>query len=178
MFVFSGMYALPVGRGREFPSNANRLEQLAAGGWNVGAIISLLSGTPFNALAGGDIANVGGGDQRAERIGPAYAGPGFHQSPLEWVNRASFTTPTQYTFGNEGRNDLVGPSYNDVDFITSKDFFITEKTTFQFRAEFFNALNKTNYGIPTNSVQSSSFGDILSTNGTGREIQFAAKIIF
>jgi hypothetical protein len=178
MFVLSCVYALPVGRDRRYLSNASRPVQLILGGWNAGGILSLISGQPFNATAGGDIANVGGGAQRARRTGPAYSGSGFEQSPQQWINKASFSVPAQYTFGNEGRNDLVGPEYKDVDFTTSKDFPLPKESTLQFRAEFFNIFNHTNYANPTNSVQTASFGKITGAAGSGRDIQFAAKIVF
>ncbi len=176
MFVLSGAYALPIGRGKTYFSSPNRLVQTFAGDWNISSIVSLISGAPFNATAGGDVANVGGGSQRAERMGNPY--DGIQQGRTAWINKASFATPAQYTFGNEGRNDLVGPTYKDLDFNAFKNFRFTERLTAQFRAEFFNILNHTNYGNPTNNVQSSSFGQILTSNGSGRQIQFALKLIF
>jgi hypothetical protein len=178
MFVFSGVYALPIGRDGRFLTKANRFVQAAIGGWSIGGIVSMYSGAPFNAVAGGDVANVGGGTQRALVVGPAYSGPGFKQTPATWVNKASFKTPVQYTFGNEGRNDLVGPSFKNVDFTGSKSFPITKGTSLQFRAELFNFLNHTNYGTPTANVQSAAFGKITGTASNGRIIQFAAKVVF
>jgi hypothetical protein len=180
IFVFSGMYALPWGHGRTYLANTSRLVQIVAGGWNAGGIISMTSGSPFNAEAGADVANVGGsgGAERAERIGPAFSGPGFKQSLSEWMNKASFTTPAEYTFGNESRNDLIGPMYKDTDLTASKNFSITERTTFQFRGDFFNVFNHTNYSTPIVNVQSASFAQILSAAGSGREIQFGAKVVF
>jgi hypothetical protein len=176
VFVFSGVYELPFGAGKPFLSGSNRVVQTLFTNWNVGSIISLHSGQPFSCLAGGDIANVGGGTQRCDKIGNPYAGPGFQKSPRSWVNRASFETIT-YTYGTEGRNDLRGPSYKDVDFSIFKDFVLHENTRLEFRGEFFNLFNRTNYLNPTNSIQSSAFGKILTSN-FGREIQFAAKLTF
>ncbi len=177
MLVLSGVYALPVGRGKSYLSSPNRFVQAIAGNWNVGSIISLISGAPFDVLAGGDVANVGGGAQRAEQIGNPYSGIGFHQSQNEWINTAAFATPKQYTFGNESRNNLVAPPYKDVDFNAFKDFPLTRRATLQFRGEFFNLFNHTNYGGPVNNVQSPAFGKILGA-GPAREIQFAAKVLF
>jgi hypothetical protein len=178
MLVMSGVYALPVGRGKAHLSNPNWFVQTLAGNWNVSSIVNLISGAPFNVLAGGDLANVGGGTQRAQKLGDPYAGSGFQQSRKQWINKSAFAIPAQYTFGNESRNDLVGPPYKDVDFNAFKDFAMTEHATLQFRAEFFNIFNHTNYANPSNNVQSSSFAQILSANGSGREIQFALKLMF
>jgi Carboxypeptidase regulatory-like domain/TonB dependent receptor len=176
IFVLSGAYALPVGRGKDFLPNPNKVIQAVAGNWNIGSIVTLTSGTPFNALAGGDIANVGGGVQRAERIGNANAG--FHRSIKEWFNTAAYATPAQYTFGNERRDDLIGPTYKNFDFNTFKNIPLWEWATLQFRAEFFNIFNHTNYGTPSNSTQTPSFGQITGAAGSSREIQFALKLSF
>jgi hypothetical protein len=177
MFVLSGVYALPVGRGKSFLSSANGFEQAIVGNWNLGTIITLESGAPFSVLAGADVANVGGGAQRAERnYGASPYAPS--QSHANWLNKPAFSVPTVYTFGNERRNELVGPAYRDVDFSAFKDFFITHEARVQFRAEFFNILNSTNYSVPDATVQDGTFGQILTAAGTGREVQFAVKVIF
>jgi predicted small secreted protein len=178
MLVFSGVYALPIGSGKAYLSNPNAFVQAIAGNWNISSVVSLISGAPFNAAAGGDIANVGGGTQRAQKVGNPYAGTGLGQATKQWLNKAAFTSPAVYTFGNEGRNDLLGPAHKNVDFNTFKDFSMTERTTLEFRAEFFNIFNHTLYANPSTNVQSSSFGQITGASGTGREIQFAVKILF
>ena len=178
MFVLSGVYALPFGRGQAYLSSNGKVVQALAGGWNVGSIISLISGTPFDVLAGGDVANVGGGTQRANRVGAPYSGQELGGPTKMWLNKAGFAVPAKYTFGNEGRNDLVGPPFKNVDFSAFKDFSLLENAKLEFRSEFFNVFNHTNYGVPSNNVQSSSFGQILGANGNGREIQFALKVMF
>lgn len=102
--------------------------------------------------------------------------------------------------GNEGRNVLRGPDFNDWDFSLVKDTkagFLGEAGDVQFRAEFFNLLNKTNFAVPSSQglqvfngaptetspfqeAPSSSTGLITSTaaGSTSRQIQFALKFIF
>ena len=178
MFVFSGVYQLPIGRGKSLLSNPNGFVQTIAGNWNIGSIVTLDSGLPFNALAGADVANTGGSSERAERTGAdPYSGTGFHQTPQTWLNKAAFAAPAQYTFGNEQRDDLIGPNHQNVDFNVFKEFLFSERARFQFRAEFFNLFNHTYYAIPTNTVTSSAFGAITSAQGPGRQVQFGGKII-
>ncbi len=177
LFVFSTTYQLPFGKGKRYLSGANGITRAALGNWNIGGIVTLDSGRPFSIVAGGDIANVGGGSQRAEVIGNPTSG--FNQSRLEWFNTAAFTLPTVYTFGNEGRNNLTGPPQKNFDFITYKDFPFLERMNLQLRAEFFNILNHTNFGLPNNNVQGgTAFGTITSTATAPREIQFALKLTF
>ena len=176
LFVLSGVYVLPVGRGRQFLSNPSRFAQGLLGGWNIASITSYHSGLPFQCSAGGDIANVGGGAQTCNKIGTPYSGAGFHQTYRTWLNRSAFTS-TPYTFGTEHRNDLLGPAFTNVDFSAFKDLTLVREAKLQFRAEFFNILNHTNFSKPTNSIQSSAFGKITSSS-PGRDIQLAVKLVF
>jgi hypothetical protein len=179
MFVFSGVYQLPVGRGKNFWSSPNRYVQTLVGNWNLGTIITHDSGQPFSAMAGGDVANTGGPDQRAERIGPnPYATGHLSLTGKQWLNPASFEVPASYTYGNESRDDLVGPGYTNVDLSAYKNFPLFESATLQFRGEFFNSLNHTNYSVPNTNLQSGGFGLITSAQAQGRQIQFAVKALF
>jgi hypothetical protein len=175
MVSFAASYALPVGNGKRFLTNANSVVNTVVGGWNIGGIFTADTGLPFSAMAGGDVANTGGGPQRAERI--ANAPGSAPQTRQQWLNPQEFTVPAPYTFGNERRNDLIGPGYLNVDFNARKDFKI-ERFTTQFKAEFFNLFNRTQLGLPNNSVQSSAFGSITSASAPAREIQFGLKVLF
>jgi hypothetical protein len=179
MVVLTEVYQLPFGHGKKYLASSNHLVDGIAGGWELGSIITLNSGAPFNAFAGGDIANTGGPGQRAQRTGIApFDSPGFSQSRLQWINPAAFTQPAAYTFGNERRNDLVGPRYDNFDVNLSKSWRLFDGSSLQFRSEFFNIFNHTNLSNPDNTVTDGSFGQILSAAGSGREVQFALKIMF
>jgi Carboxypeptidase regulatory-like domain/TonB dependent receptor-like, beta-barrel len=175
MLSFAASYALPVGHGQAFLTNANPVVNTILGGWNIGGIFSADSGLPFSAMAGGDVANTGGGPQRAQRN--ANASGSAPQTRQQWLNPQEFTVPAPFTFGNELRNDLIGPGYLNVDFNARKDFKI-ERFTTQFKAEFFNLFNRTQLGLPNNNVQSSAFGSITSSSASAREIQFGLKVLF
>ena len=175
MLSFAATYALPVGNGKALLASASPVVNSVLGGWNIGGIFSADSGLPFYALAGGDVANTGGGPQRAQEIPHA---PGHAlKTRQQWLNPQEFTVPAPYTFGNERRNDLIGPGYLNTDFNARKDFKI-ERFTAQFKAEFFNLFNRTQLGLPNNNVQSSAFGSISSASAPAREIQFGLKILF
>jgi hypothetical protein len=184
MFVFSGIYQLPVGKGKQFLNGANAITDNVLGGWSVGSIVTLDSGAPTYALANGDVANTGWGAQRAERAraNPYMPSGGGGTSIRQWLNPAAFTQPAQFTRGNESRNDLHDPPFKDVDFNASKSFSLYENYKLIFKAEMFNIFNHTNYGTPSATVESSGFGQILSTAGggtsQGRLVQFALKFQF
>jgi hypothetical protein len=175
MFSFASSYALPFGRGKAYMSSPNGIAQTFVGGWNIGGIVTADSGLPFSAMAGGDVANTGGGPQRAQRI--ANSGGSAPKTRTQWLNTLGFATPAPYTFGNERRNDLIGPGYLNFDVNARKDFTI-ERFTLQFKAEFFNLFNRTQLALPNNNVQSSAFGSITSSSASAREIQFGLKALF
>lgn len=178
MFVFSSVYQLPMGRNKAFLSGANAFTRTVLGDWSLGGILSMNSGAPFNVFASGDVANTGGPNQRAERTGQDPYSVTGGQNSAHWLNTAAFAQPTAFTFGNERRNDLVGPPFKNVDFNLSKTFHLWESSGLQFRSEFFNAVNHTNYGNPDHGVLNGGFGQITSTVNPGRQIQFALKLSF
>lgn len=93
---------------------------------------------------------------------------------------------TLFHFGNLGRNVIIGPRFNNTDFSVIKNTFLTESMRVQFRAEFFDIFNHTNFGQPGRVAQpgSTTFGVINSTrfptgdSGSSRQIQFALKLLF
>lgn len=175
LLVLTSVYELPFGKGKPFLNSAGKLQQALIGGWNIGGILSIASGAPFSISAGGDLANVGGGSQRAQVVGNPNTG--YTQSIFQWFNTAAFRTPTPFTFGNAGRNNMRGPSSTNFDFVTYKNFALTERARLEFRAEFFNLPNHARFGLPNNNVQSGAFGRI-TTASDPRDIQFALKLIF
>ena len=79
------------------------------------------------------------------------------------MNPAAFAIPAAYTFGNLGRNTLIGPGFFQMDFGGYKNFRLTERIGMQFRAEIFNITNRVNFGNPNSDLNSSSFGQISGT---------------
>jgi len=85
-----------------------------------------------------------------------------------------------FAFGNAGRNTLVGPGQNVIDWSLRKEFAITETQRLEFRTEFFNALNHPNFAQPDNFIDDGpdSAGVITSTAIPMRQIQFGLKYRF
>jgi len=80
-------------------------------------------------------------------------------------------------FGNSGIGVIRGPNLINFDFNLSKTFKVTERNSLQFRAEFFNAFNRANFGVPGITV-GAGFGQIVSTATEARIIQFGLKYKF
>ncbi|PYS32196.1 MAG: hypothetical protein DMG14_35155, partial [Acidobacteria bacterium] len=108
-----------------------------------------------------------------------------NQSRIHWYNPDCFELQPLGTLGNAGRNIGTSPTYTTVDLNLAKDTKLREATTLQFRAEFFNILNHTNFGVPTlgafnssGTARNSNAGTITTIVGTSRQIQFALKLLF
>ena len=92
------------------------------------------------------------------------------------VTDPRFVNPPIYTFGNAGRNVLIGPGLFTRDLGADKDFRMNERLGLQFRSEFFNVLNRANFGLPNGSVGSAAAGTITSVVTNARQIQFALRL--
>jgi hypothetical protein len=173
IFTLSYIAALPFGKGQLLLSHAGPVSWLMSN-WQVNGITLVRSGQPYTVTTGFDNANVGGGSQRPNLVGdPTLSSP----SPDEWFNTAAFAIPSQYTYGNLGRNTLFSDGWVDFDFSVIRSFPITERQKLQFRAEFFNIFNHTNFLPPNATFTSSSFG-VVAASGPPRDIQLALKYSF
>ena len=165
-FTLSYAYDLPVFKGHRW-----------IGGWQSFGVLTFQTGQPFTValLPDNDNTNTGisqlgfGANDRPNVVGnPRLANP----TPREWFNTAAFATPPYGHFGNAGRDILDGPGLETVNFSMVKNTAVTERLNLQFRTEFFNLLNRTNFNLPDNFVGSPTFGQVVSAQDP-RRIQFA-----
>lgn len=173
-FALSTVYDIPAYRRAEWM-------RMVTQSWHLSAIYQIQTGMPFTISVFGDTANAGTvlGENpiRANVTGQPVFGPGTHTAD-EWFNPAAFSAPAAFTFGNAGRNSVYGPGMQTMDLALARSFSITEKASFQFRVEAFNALNRTNLGTPNRFVNEPQFGTITMAMTPGREIQLSARISF
>lgn len=169
----SMIYQIPVGHGKRFLGNANAVTDTALGGWEMTSILTLQSGPPFTVFQATSTANTGT-FQRPNRVCDGNLSRS-QQSIHEWFDLPCFTNPPLYTFGNAGRNILIGPGLETWDFGLDKNFQIAGRFGMQFRAEAFNLLNHANFGIPSNSIGAPNAGTVTSVITNAREIQLAAR---
>jgi len=179
--VFYASYPFPFHSG-------NRVLGQVIGGWKVNAIGTFISGRPFTVFAGSNVSGTGDlNTPDRPNLNPAFTGPVILGEPDRYFDPRAFSMPAAGTFGNVGRNTLTGPGFADLDLSVEKAFPIRENLNLQFRAEFFNATNHTNFGLPISTVfvgNSNNYfynpaaGLITSTASAARQIQFGLKIVF
>jgi hypothetical protein len=173
-FALSAVYDLPAWGGKGFISSITR-------DWHLSALFQAQTGFPLTISVFGDTANagtlLGENPVRANYTGQPVFGPGTHTAD-RWFNPAAFSTPAAFTFGDVGRNTVYGPGLQTLDLALQREFAVTEKMRFQFRAEFFNALNHTNLGTPNRFVNTPQFGTITEAATPGREVQLGLRLSF
>jgi hypothetical protein len=173
------VYDLPIGKGRPVNIN-NGFLNAVVGGWQVGGIWTLQTGLPQTITLGGtDRSVTGNGYDRpnATGISPYLENP----TPSRWYNRGAFVLQPLGTFGNVGRNNVIGPGIFAFDFDAHKEFVMpySERHSLQFRLEAFNVLNHPVWSNPNGNFSSASgFGTITGTAIPMRQVQVALKYSF
>jgi hypothetical protein len=170
----SGIYELPFGKGRTHLADLPRAADFLIGGWQLDAVITFQSGAPLgfgNALFNGDIHDIAlpSDERNADRWFNTAAG--FNRNSSQQLADNIRTFPLRLA-------GVRGDSQNRWDLSAIKEFPITERVKFQFRAECFNALNHTILNDPNTSPTSSSFGRVTGTAAQSRTFQFAGKLRF
>ncbi len=176
-FVASYMYELPFGKGKKFLGSANGLENAIIGGWQVNGITTFSLGVPFGVTVDSTIPDV---DARAVFANRTCDGtlPRGERTRLRYFDTTCFSIPKPGTFGNSARNLWHGPGVNNWDVSFFKQFPLwSEARYLQFRGEFFNFFNHTQFGNPVSSLPNGAFGQILSAKAS-RTIQFALRLAF
>jgi hypothetical protein len=187
-FVANVLYELPLGHGKSFFGNANGAWNQIVGGWQVASIVTVSTGNWYTVLDGnGNFANSDGGaggvSQRPDQVGNPHAAPCI---PGTFFNTCAFADPNEGSFGNVGRNTIQGPGSRIWDFSAFKFFSLSERANLEFRAEFFNVLNHTNFLFAKPGPQNGNPGTVLGDSRFGfltaardpRQIQFAMKFSF
>jgi hypothetical protein len=157
------------------PEFSNSTMRAVASNWQVSGILRLQSGSYLTALTGVDIALTAQQDQRANQV---LANPYPDKQTVDrWINPAAFAQPASGTYGNLGRNTILGPGSIRIDMGLARTFQVRENQTLQFRAEAFNLPNHMNPNNPNTNVNNRNFGRILSA-ADPRIIQLALKYVF
>lgn len=205
-FNLNTVFELPWGRGRRFNISNSILNQIV-GGWTVTSIFTWQAGEPFSIVSGRGTLNRSGrsAGNRADSnrsvsdirgdlevfsapngniffLDPdaiAANGRGVAPDGAAPFDGQQFFNPAPGTLGNLPKNAFNGPTFSNWDFGVMKDFIVTEEVKLEFRAEFFNFLNENSFGVPASfNINSTTFGQLTSSNTDPRVTQFSLKIKF
>jgi len=186
--VTSVVYNLPFGRGRRLGDAWSGAVNTILGDWQISGVNTANTGEPVNVIFNpssdidptGRISDFrGANSMRPNLIGDPSGSSGAARLD-NYFNRTAFQLPTaSQPYGSLGRNAFRAPRFWQMDVALQKSIPIPvrEGTEVQFRSEFFNILNRTNFRPPDANFSNASFGTIRSTYSP-RQVQFALKILF
>ena len=178
-------WELPFGRNRQFASGLNTAANLLIGDWELSGISTLSSGTWFTVTdSNANFAN-SDGQQRPDAV-PGQKANGKPCIAGTYFNTCAFQDPALGSFGDLGLNTLRGPGEENWDTALLKVFPVGETRRFEFRAEFYNVLNHTNFlfaaagpqnGNNSTVLGSSTFGYVTASRDP-RQMQLALKFYY
>jgi hypothetical protein len=193
----TGVYAVPVGRGKEFFNGTNRVMDEVIGGWKLSTAVVGYTGFPEVITGGSSNSNsygtnrvnqyrklkiVGrnntnwfGTDPSAtDRCGQDMNGNAVNDGVC------AFGVPSNNTFGTEHNGAVRGPGFFDTDLSAFKDFHTIKEQAIGFRFDAFNAFNIVSYGNPDTGITDTNFGNVsLETpRSTERHLQFSLHYNF
>ncbi len=174
------MFALPFGQGQRWAQNG--AAKWILGGWIVNPIVSWMTGPPFTVGASGAL-NANGSSQTADLVGNFrllkgkpprtgftcahdnlschYFDPGVFAAPL------IFADGSNAHYGNTNRNAFRGPGFFNMNLSLLRDFRVTERVTFTFRADAFGFTNTPHFANPGTSCPAQApLGALCSTGST------------
>jgi len=171
---FDARHRLAISGIYELPFRGNELIE----GWQLGAIVQLQTGNPLNVITSNSTVNGVANTLRPDVVGPVQ----MIETVERWFEAAPFVAVNR--FGNLGRNVIIGPGFNNVDFSVLKETKLNEELTLQFRAEVFDLFNHPSFGQPGRVVGTPAFARITNTrfptgdSGSSRQLQFGLKLMF
>jgi len=183
------IYELPFGRGKQLLSNVSSAMNYLVGGWELSNNTTWMSGLGFNVSYSECGLDTDSGVCFLNRVGSTSVP---NQNQYHWFAVASvplaangqtsgpWQRPLFGTFGNSGRNTLIGPEWFDSDLSVIKNFPLKEQMRIQFRADAYNVFNHANLANPNGCVDCGGAGQIfsLANNASMRKMQFGIRFEF
>lgn len=199
-WVFNFTWELPFAKGLRGAAGS------VLDGWNLTGIGQVRSGNPLTVFLQANRSQSKWTPSASPLVGPdrPNLAQGFTYAsavtgnPEQYFDPRAFALQASGTLGNTGRNAFIGPNLRTFDLAAIKDTHLSERVKLQFRIESFNLFNRANFSNPGLLVYSgaplanndprpdsagpaavlSSFGRILSTTTTARQLQFGLRISF
>jgi hypothetical protein len=184
-FVANATFDLPFGDGQRWGGSASGVGSTLISGWQMSSIVNLTTGLPLTVQTGFNRSNNGDflSPDRPD-LSPGASNNPILGGPDQYFDPLSFILPEAGTHGNLTRGTVITPGFANLDFSVVKNNRWGENGNVQFRAEFFNILNRSNFGLPeaslfqSNGARRGTAGRIQSSVNTSRQIQFSLKIMY
>jgi hypothetical protein len=174
------IWDIPYGRGRRYGQSVNPFLNAALGGWRTTLINNMRSGLPVNIFYSPSAAfrACSACNQRPNYLGGPIQSPDRNINSYFVADNIQIPLDRRFPFGNLGRNVGRTHAFYQADFGLYKEFPLPrEGARIEFRSEFFNLLNKTNFLAANGRRDQSSFGTITGTF-PARQVQFALKLYY
>jgi hypothetical protein len=186
VFVFTGIWDLPFGRGKKFATDASTPMNYLIGGWQLSGALTWMGGTGITPSY-----QECGSDNDIGVCLPNVVGPiGTPRTQNDWFELTSvplavngqtsgpWQRPQIATPGDAQRNMIIGPTWFDTDVSLQKSFPIKEKVNGQFRWEIYNLTNHPNLGNPNGCVDCIGGNVITGLNGNANMRRMQIAILF
>jgi hypothetical protein len=171
-------YELPFGTGKRFLTHG--IAQKILGNWQIAGMNRYQSGFPLSIFGGNSLPIFSGNRPTyiyGQSIRTSVSAGDFDPAKNVWLNAAAFSNGPLYGFGNLSRTtNARGFPLLDESVTLIKKFPIRERVSLEFRAEFYNVLNRVQFSSPTTSITSPSFGVVSGQANNPRQGQMALKL--
>jgi hypothetical protein len=179
---FSYVYQLPIGRGKQFGANWNKVVDSLLGGWQTNGLWRFDNGMPLALGVSTSQALPTYGGQRPNLLGPLTRNDGSNWLTQYFATPTNAVTPPPFTVGNAPREissaRAPGTATTALSFFKQFALPIREGSMLEFRAEAFNALNHPQFSPPNLTVGSSAFGKVTGQANSPRQVQLGLKLYF
>jgi hypothetical protein len=178
--VASGVWNLPLGRGKQYMSGASPVLNQIVGGWTLDTIATFSKGNPFTVLAASSTSMDPMTQFRADQLcngRSSLKNKDVRSNGHYWFDTSCFAKPAPNYFGNSAPNVITGPGVNNWDIGAGKLIALRESMDLQFRVDAFNAFNHAQFLNPDSNMADTNFGKI-TTVGLSRELQLSMKLLW
>ena len=165
--VITFVIDVPVGPGHRLFGWNNGLNKQVFGGWQISGTTTLQTGAPFTVFNNSlDFSGFNQLNDRPDVVGTGRLTQDNRNIDAAFDKTYFSATPPTGRVGTSGRNQYYGPGLQNYNFAAAKSFKFTEQIGLQFRSEFFNLFNHTNFANPQNNQSNANFGKITATVGS------------
>jgi hypothetical protein len=178
--VASGVWELPLGKGKRYMSGISPALDHIVGGWTLDTIATFSKGNPFTVLAASSTTMDPMTQLRANQVCDGRStlkNKDVRTNGHYWFETSCFAKPAPNYFGNSAPNVITGPGVNNWDIGAGKLISLRESMDIQFRADAFNAFNHAQFLNPDSNMADTNFGKI-TTVGPSKEFQFSLKLLW